>query len=303
MHQPFFKNILFVINPISGGIDKDELDHHLEAFCSSCGISHSFFRTTGENDKRKIKDKIKDNNPDAVIAIGGDGTVNLVASILAGTDMCMGILPMGSGNGLAKDLNIPQNDPEAAMEVLRNPTIKKIDTLKVNGHFFVHLCDLGFNAHVVKMFSRSEHRGLLSYMRFTVMEFFSYHSFKYRLSVDTQEEDISGKAFMITCANSNKYGSNIVINPEGHMTDGAFEVVVIKDFKWYKVFKMIALLVIRRIHTWELTQTVRCKKARIVLRKKKTLQYDGELGEKVKEIQVSVLPGNLKVICPTISCA
>ncbi|MGB5931208.1 MAG: diacylglycerol kinase family protein [Cyclobacteriaceae bacterium] len=297
MHQPTFKNILFVINPVSGGIDKEELDDSLGSFCQTCGLSHDMIKTTGKDDEKKLRASVDEKNPEVVVAIGGDGTVNLVASVLAGTDKPMGILPMGSGNGLAKDLKIPQNDPDAALELLRTPFVRKIDTLEVNGNFFVHICDLGFNAHVVKMFAKSQHRGMFSYMKFTLVEFFKYDSFSYTLYTDNSTEEFSGKAFMITCANSNMYGSNIVINPEGQIDDGYFEVVIIKDFRWYKIFKMVALLATRRINTWEMSRTIRCKQASISLKKKKTLQFDGEVSDNVKHVKVSIVPASLKIVC------
>jgi YegS/Rv2252/BmrU family lipid kinase len=297
MHQPTFSNALFVLNPIAGGIDKEELVNSLRNFCKTSGLGYKLFRTSGDNDEDKLRLSIDEVHYDVVVAIGGDGTVNLVASVLAGTNKVMGIIPMGSGNGLAKDLNIPQNDPDAALDLLKRPFIRKIDTLKVNDHFFLHLCDLGFNAHVVKLFAKSPRRGMLSYMKFTFTEFFKYNSFSYTLRTDKDDDAVSGKAFMITCANSNKYGSNIVINPVGLMDDGQFEVIIIKDFKWYKIFKMIFLLAIRRIHTWEMTKTVRCRRAHIQLTKKKTLQYDGEVSGKVNEMNISIKPANLEIVC------
>src|SRR5690606_13675985 len=142
--------------------------------------------------------------------------------------MVLGIVPMGSGNGLSKDLNIPQNNLDKSFNLLYQSNYIAIDTLTANGHFFLHLGDIGFNARIVKLFNKGSSRGLLSYMKFTIREFYKYKTSYYEVQTDNGE--FTGKAFMITVANSNQFGSNLMINPAGAVNDGLFEVIIIKKF-------------------------------------------------------------------------
>src|SRR5688500_8326364 len=128
-----FVNLLFVINPISGDIEKSEVIQEIENFCIANKFNLSFFETSGEKDLEKLKEELRNNSHDAVFAVGGDGTVHLVGSALIHSNVPMGIIPMGSGNGLSKDLGIPQ-ETLSAMEVLVNNTIRPIDTLALNHH-------------------------------------------------------------------------------------------------------------------------------------------------------------------------
>ena len=111
----FFHKYLFVVNPISGDKDKDDILSYIQDFCKKRTLTHVIFKTTGEEDEREIRKTIQEDDPEVVVAVGGDGTVNLVAKIVSGTKRVLGIIPMGSGNGLSKDLNIPQNNKERAV--------------------------------------------------------------------------------------------------------------------------------------------------------------------------------------------
>ena len=158
--------------------------------------------------------------PDAVFAAGGDGTVSLVAQALAATDLPLGILPLGSGNGLAKDLSIPL-DLEEALQLIWRHQVRSLDTLRVGGQFAVHLADMGFNAQVVRAFNAGGVRGPAAYVRVATQEYATYQPTTYR--IETDRETWEGAAFMLTIANANTFGSNVVINPDSQLDDGQFE--------------------------------------------------------------------------------
>ncbi|HEY8401600.1 MAG TPA: acylglycerol kinase family protein, partial [Cytophagaceae bacterium] len=159
--------LLFVINPISGGTSKETLEESIYDFCQSHSINPNIYFTTGitEKDKENLLSIQQQYQPDAIIAVGGDGTINLVAGQLVNTPTPIGILPAGSANGLAKDLDIPENIEEA-LQVIYRFNIKKIDTLKINDINCFHLSDFGFNARVCHRFADSLWRGKLSYVWF-----------------------------------------------------------------------------------------------------------------------------------------
>ena len=292
----FFAKYLFVVNPISGDRNKENILEQIQTFSEAHKLQQLIVKTTGGDDEKEIRIAIKEFEPDVVVAVGGDGTVNLVAKIVAGTNLVLGIVPMGSGNGLSKDLNIPQNNIDKSLNLLYQSNAHPIDTLTANGHFFLHLCDIGFNARIVKLFNRGSSRGLLSYIKFTLKEFYKYKTSYYEIATDMGE--FRGKAFMVTVANSNQFGSNLTINPGGAVDDGLFEVIIIKKFPRKKALRLFLQLLFKRINFSPYCIILKCRKAKISCKKKKTLQYDGEIADEVQHVEVEIHPRNLKVIIP-----
>ena len=295
--KPVGNKILFVINPISGDIQKSSAEEEIFRYCKENDKIFYIYRTSGENDGEKIGKVISGFFPSIVVAVGGDGTVNLCASLLKSLGIPLGILPLGSGNGLSKDLNIPQNNIPAALSLLSDPNVKTIDTLEANGHFFVHLCDIGFNARIVECYTAGTRRGLTTYAYYMLREFFNYKSSRYEI-IEKGKKPLKIKAFMITVANSNKYGSNIVINPEGKPDDGKFEVVIIKSFPRKEIPKLMLQILFKRIHFSPYSRIISTQHITIRHKRAKTLQVDGELLGKHKEVEVSIFPGSLKVCVP-----
>ena len=160
----------------------------------------------------------------------------------------------------------------------------------------MHLCDIGFNARIVKLFNKGKSRGLTAYMRFTLKEFFKYKTTHYEVVTDNGY--FKGKAFMITIANSNQFGSNLTINPNGEMNDGFFEVIIIKRFPRKNVFRLFLQLLFKRINFSPYCIILKCKEATIKSRKKKTFQYDGEIATQVNEVVIQIAPQSLNVIAP-----
>ncbi|MER2998222.1 diacylglycerol/lipid kinase family protein [Pontibacter populi] len=289
------QNILFVINPIAGDIDKEELEEEIIAVCEEHQINHIFYKTTGDEDVEVIKSLIKENKPDLVFAVGGDGTVSQVGALLIGTKTPLGIIPLGSGNGLSKDLNIPQ-DTEEALQLIHRHVIRNIDTLDINGHPSIHLADLGFNALVVKRFSDGETRGPGAYAWIAMQEFLSYEPKFY--TIDTDNERFEGEAFMVTIANANAFGSNANINPTGILNDGRFEICLIERFP-----KTAALGILYKLYTDSIddsvyTRKLSCRSAVIHNTEHEVMHIDGEPVELGNEVRITIKPKSLKVVLP-----
>lgn len=285
-----------MINPISGDLNKEELAAKIETFFDDNSKEIKILYTTGKDDDSQIKKYLEEFKPHIVVAVGGDGTVNLVAKHLIHKDIIMGILPMGSGNGLSKDLGIPQNNPDKVLEMLKNPKVIEMDTLTANNHFFLHLADIGFNAHIVRLFSKGKKRGLISYIKYTVKEFYKYKTSRY--TVDSDYGRFEGRAFMITIANSNQFGSNLTINPNGKYDDGLFEVIIIKRFPRSESFRLFFQLLFKKIIFSPYCIILRCKEVQISSTRKKTVQIDGEIAGRFDKVKVDINPNSLKVIAP-----
>jgi diacylglycerol kinase (ATP) len=289
-------DMLIVINPISGGIGKEEAISEIKAFCSQNKISHHVFETTGTNDRSRLKEAIKEHNPGILVSAGGDGTVNLCGSVIVNTTITLGIIPLGSGNGFSKDLGIPQNIGES-LEVLLHGSIRQLDTLDANGHFFLHLSDIGFNARIVQLYSQSTTRGLKTYAYFAMKEFFNFRPSRYHITTN-KNHSFRASAFMITAANTNRFGSNITINPDGKPDDGIFELVIIKNFKWYSVPRLMLQVVLKKIKFSPYSRIIPCTHVIITHNRGKALQVDGEMVGRYKGIEISINPASLKVLMP-----
>jgi diacylglycerol kinase family enzyme len=253
------------------------------------------YKTTGEDDKLQILSLHQQHQPDAIVAVGGDGTVNMVGTLLIRKDIPMGIIPMGSGNGLSKDLKIPQDFTEA-LEVILQYNVKYIDTLRINEMPSLHLSDVGFNALVVKRFSEGERRGPGAYAWNLMKEYLGYQPKEYE--VITDKEQFKGKAFMIAIANANMFGSNATINPDGEVDDGIFEVCILTEFP-----KTAGINILYQMYQADINESLysnifRCKYATIKNLENELIQIDGEPIDTVDTLQVKILPRSLKVILP-----
>lgn len=282
--------LLFIINPASGS-------HHIDwptaidIFFSS-RPQHTVdkhFLTPGCN-IATIKDKINACGPDKVIAVGGDGTVKLVAECLLHSNMVMGILPAGSANGLAGELGIPPGAGEALQCLLSNET-QKIHLVKVNEHLCVHLSDIGFNATVIKIFEANKQRGMLGYIKAAWKVLWKHASMHATITIDNHH--INRNAAMIVIANATRYGSGAVINPAGRLTDDLFEVVIIKKVSFSEIFKM---MVTHKPYDTNKTELHQAHSLQIQSNKKAHFQVDGEYLGKVNKIHAVILKDALHII-------
>ena len=290
-----YNNLLFVINPIAGDVDKEDLEEYIIDIFNQHRINYSNINTTGENDREEIKAKLSENNYDGVFAIGGDGTVSIVGSLLIGTTTPLGIVPLGSGNGLSKDLHIPQ-DIEDALELIHRHVIRNIDTVTINGMPSIHLSDLGFNALVVKRFCEGDTRGPGSYAWIAMQEYLGYESKHYR--VETDSGVFEGQAFMVTIANANAFGTNANINPNGILNDGRFEICLIEPFPKAAGIGILYKLYTDSIDTSVYTKRFTCRKATIYNLDHEVMHIDGEPVDLGEVIKVEIKPKSLKVILP-----
>lgn len=290
------KRYLYIINPIAGERSKDDFDGVIKEYSQNYDLDYKLYHTTGKDDAQQINQLLESFDPQVVMAVGGDGTVNMVAEIIAGSKRVLGILPAGSGNGLSKDLQIPQNNADLAMDRLLHGHVISMDTLCANEHFFMHLADVGFNAHIVKLFNRSNSRGLSTYIKFVLKEFFKYPTYYYE--VETDNGNFTGNAFMITVANSNQFGSNLTINPNGKCTDGKFEVIIIKRFPKKQALAVFWRLLSKKINFSPYCVILQCSRATVRCAKKRTLQYDGEVSKKLREVNFRIHHKNLRIIIP-----
>lgn len=288
------KKLLFVLNPISGGTEKDPAEKAIRLFCKEMDLRYRIYKTTGDDDRTAIRRKITRFKPDVIVASGGDGTVHLTANTIIDKDIPLGILPLGSGNGLAKELNIPL-EPDKALEFVLVGNYSSYDVLTINDKHSMHISGFGFNAQIIKHFSETEKRGVANYALGMLQEFFPYEPSYYE--VETDNHNFKGEAFMVTIANSRSYGSKLTINPDGKMDDGIFEICIIRPFPKSASVKLLYQLFNRELNLSEYITIYPTRNATIKNPQNAAFHIDGEPQE-AKEVKVGIIPGKLKIIRP-----
>jgi diacylglycerol kinase (ATP) len=283
--------ILFIINPGAGSNTIDwavEIANYFIASNHTSQIHHLTRRCNVET----LKEKIKLFDPHQVVAVGGDGTVKLVAECVVNTSILLGILPAGSANGLAKELGI-SDIPQHAIDVLVAGFTKKVHITQINNHLCIHLSDIGLNAYAMKKFKTQKGRGMWGYF-FASLKVLWQNPI---LQVEMQMEGktIKIKAEMIVIANATKYGTGALINPIGLLDDGVFEVIVIKHLSFREIFKMVF-----SHEPYDTTKTEIFQTNTLTMQssKKVHFQIDGEYLGKVKQVKAVLLPNVLQIIVP-----
>jgi YegS/Rv2252/BmrU family lipid kinase len=220
------RRIAYIINPISGAKEKDPLKELIAGKTEAAGIPYDFFPSVESGDYSFLYPLIKENGITDVVIGGGDGTVNGAVNSLKDQDVQFGILPFGSGNGLALSAHIPKK-PEKALEVIFKGNSHWTDAFLMNEQFACMLCGLGFDAQVAHDFANDPKRGLSTYIRKTVKNFFN--STSYPLEIRIKSKKLKAEVFFISIANSNQFGNNFTIAPKASLTDGMLDVVIMAN--------------------------------------------------------------------------
>ncbi len=284
---------MFVINPIAGGREKQNWETAIRECFRQSDYAFEFFVQTGENDQSSVKLHIERFRPDTVVAIGGDGTVKMVAELLRDTDLRMGIIPAGSANGLAKELAIPA-DINGAIDVILNGRCRKMDAIIINNReLCFHLSDAGMNALLVKYFEKSKKRGLWGYGQSLLKML--WNKKKMQVTIATDEGQFGRVAHMVVLANAEKYGTGAVINPDGNVADGKFEVVVVRKLHLVEIFKAVTA---RKTFSPQRIEVFRTRKVQLEFRRKVHFQVDGEYLGKISSLEAHILPGVVNVLLP-----
>lgn len=292
------KKILALINPISGTANKDYLPETIRQIVDSSLFDLSIRFTQRPNHAYQLAKEAAGNGYYGVIAVGGDGTVNETASALCDTDTALGIVPNGSGNGLARHLDIPM-DINEALEIINNRNIGQYDYCTANNHPFFCTCGVGFDAQVSAKFAKSGKRGPLSYVKSAVSEYLKYRPQSYRIT--SPEGTIAEKAFIIACGNASQYGNNAYIAPNADMQDGLIDVTVILPITPLDT-AMLGILLFSR-HIDQDTNIISFRTPSLTIERDKSgiMHLDGETMMMPEKIEIRCHHLGLKVFTPAKS--
>ena len=286
-------NILLVVNPISGDVDKSECINAVKLFATNENLNLILYTTSGDDDISKINMLYKQYTPERIIIAGGDGTIKMVAEATEGMDVILAILPAGSANGLAVDLDLMKT-MEENLEIAFHNNFIELDTIIINDQKCLHLSDLGLNAELVKNYEKSKVRGKWGYFLQIVNTLMDLGEL-FTVVITIDDQTIECEARMIVIANSKKYGTGIIINPEGVMYDGKFELVILKNLDLV-IFGEIIMGNMPLNH--EDIEIVSANKATIKTNVPVSFQIDGEYCGMETELKISISPHKIKVAIP-----
>lgn len=288
--------IIFIINPISGTRKKNNLRHDVSKILDKDKFSIQFQYTQYAGHAKELSLAAVKNKTDIIVAVGGDGTINEVASQMIGSESVLGIIPLGSGNGLARHLGISMNIHQALQQI-NNFHFTSIDTATLNGIPFISIAGVGFDAKIARLFAKGQKRGFFSYAHLIASHFFKYKPKKYELTFE-DGKTIKRKAFFISFANSNQFGFNTAIAPNARLRDGLLDVCIVQKPNFFDLPIIANLLLLRAIDKSQYVETI--KSAKFILRQKRNrwVNVDGEAQKISKKIEVVVKPLSLKVIIP-----
>lgn len=286
--------ILFIVNPTSGLSDKSNTESVISGFEEEYKFRWEIYYTEKTGTAAKIQKKIREYKPDKVVAAGGDGTINQVATELLDSKIELGIIPAGSANGLAYNLGLPSGIKEA-MEIILNSSAKPIDVIRLNENIYCyHLSDIGTNARIVKRFEAEGSKGLAGYGRQMIKELFSRRTaFSFKLETSSIHKKYTAE--MLFIANARKFGTGAIINPLGSMDDGEFEIVIIKPYPWWIFFYLLRMVFFGKLDNMKYLRIIKASKAMISFDKPQDLQTDGEIIADIKSLDIKIKPSALKV--------
>lgn len=280
---------LFIINPISGNEDKSHLLRMVKAELKS-DDKLTVFKTTGENDTEKIQQQLKKENFDRVLVAGGDGTIKLAAEAMGDHALPIGILPAGSANGLASDLDLPEQ-PKKFIPIALYGKTRKIDAININDELGLHISDFGLNAELIKEYESSSLRGKLGYAINSITTLFQSKG-PYEFEISTEKETFTKKGIMLALANSKKFGTGAVVNPKGKIDDGIFEVLL---FKKLDLFEILKTLNEGKELSSDFVESFPVKEVKIKTQQKVDFQIDGEYCKAISEVNAKILPNKLEI--------
>jgi len=286
------ERIWFIINPISGGRNKADLPDLLAAHLNHDRFDFELIYTEYKGHAVEIAKKAVKEGIDIVCAVGGDGSVHEVGTALIGTNTQLAIIPVGSGNGLARHMKIPLRLKEA-IECINDGTRIEMDTLKVNNKPFLGFGGYGFDALIAQKFAGSRKRGFMSYVKLVLKEVFKYNPIN--VSIDANGQVRKLPVFLCTIANTSEFGNGFKVSPKSDATDGKFEVVILKPFSFWNIPGMLYRYFTGKTDETGLTEVIKTDQATLVLPHSYG-QIDGEPISSGKKVEVAVVPHSLRII-------
>lgn len=297
------RRILFFINPVSGMKNKIDLEKKIIKKCGEQNISFEILFTSKDGDYNFLHDKILNEKITDIAIAGGDGSIRHIVSAVLNVEVNVGIIPLGSGNGLARTVGIPKS-VDKAIEVILAGKSSATDVFLINNEVSAHVCGLGFDAKVAHDFAGSQKRGLQSYTKIALRNYGSAKT--YPFAVEVEGERIEVEAFLICIANSNQFGNNFKVAPKASVCDGLLDIVIVKkSWKPKVVLSFIEQILAGKAQSFQSIKFkpknilyFQAKKLKIENPKLASFHIDGDPAETSNLFSIEILPAAYKLIHP-----
>lgn len=289
------KKIIFIINPISGHHNKNNFPNLVEKYIDKNKYEHKFVFTEYAGHATELTIKAIEDEYDFIAAVGGDGTINEIAKCLIGKRQVLVIVPLGSGNGLARHLELPLKQERLITDVINKGKVYKIDTATMNDVPFISIAGIGFDALIADYFAKDENRGFLTYAKLVTEKYPNYKQKEYTLILD-DKTTIECKPFFVTFANSNQFGYNAKISPKASVQDGLLDVCVFKKPNILEVPIIATYFLAEQIDKSHFIDIYKAKKIKVIRKQDEVANIDGEPIAMSKDITVEINPLSLNVL-------
>ncbi|WP_440431507.1 YegS/Rv2252/BmrU family lipid kinase [Prevotella sp.] len=292
------KKAVFIINLISGTSDKAAIPGLIDQYLDKTQFEYEIAVTQYAGHASEIAAKAKDDGVDVVVAVGGDGTVNEVARAIVHSSTALGIIPCGSGNGLARHLLLPLN-VRKAIEVINRCEIRQLDYGIINDYPFFCTCGMGFDAFVSMKFAEAGKRGPITYVENVLREGLKYKPETY--TIEDESGTLQYKAFLISCANASQYGNNAYIAPQASMSDGLMDVIIMEPFDVFEAPQISIEMFSKTLDKNSKIKTFRTRHLHIRRDKPGVIHYDGDPVMTGADIDVELKPKGINIIVNTMA--
>ncbi|WP_337776898.1 diacylglycerol/lipid kinase family protein [Prevotella sp.] len=292
------KKAVFVINLISGTSDKAAIPGLIDQYLDKTKFEYEIAITQYAGHASEIASKAKDDGVDVVVAVGGDGTVNEVARAIVHSNTALGIIPCGSGNGLARHLLLPLN-VRKAIDVINRSEVRQLDYGIINGYHFFCTCGMGFDAFVSMKFAEAGKRGPITYVENVLREGLKYKPETY--TIEDENGTLQYKAFLISCANASQYGNNAYIAPQASMSDGLMDVIIMEPFDVFEAPQISIEMFSKTLDKNSKIKTFRTRHLHIHRDKPGVIHYDGDPVMTGADIDIELKPKGINIIVNTMA--
>jgi diacylglycerol kinase (ATP) len=286
------KQIWFIINPISGVRRKDDIPLLIKNHLDLDQFDYSIVYTKHKGHAFDLAKEASEKSIDVVCAVGGDGSVHEVGTGLIGSNTKLAIIPIGSGNGLARHMQIPLTVPKA-IECINRMNDIQMDTVLVNDQPFLGVGGYGLDAIIAKKFDEDKKRGFWTYVKHVFKEFFKYNPIN--ISIDTNGQVKKMPVVLCTIANTSEFGNGFVVSPKSDATDGKIELFILKPFAFWRIPGIVYQFFMRKSHRSQFAEVISFEKATINL-SQKIAHYDGEPVAVKSQLNVQVVPKSLHIL-------
>lgn len=300
------RNFIYIVNPLSGTGSQDRVQNTIAKETLRAGIKFQFVPSVANGDYSFIEQTIIDEAVTDIIIVGGDGTVSQVIDSLMHLPVQFGVIPCGSGNGLAFGAGIPKAHKKA-LEIIFSNTAHRIDGFRVNKRFACMLCGIGFDAQVAHDFAKARQRGLSTYVKKVFSNFLSAKAYSFKIKIN--DKHFITSAYFISIANSNQFGNNFTIAPKASLSDGLLDVVIVTDQSKLKLLYS-TIIQVGGLNALQSKESIDKNKSVIYFQADEItisnydnapLHIDGEPVETEKKLHLAVLPNCFKLLCGKVS--